>query len=363
MYLKKITINNFKNISEAQIILSPKINCITGINGSGKTNLLDAVYYLSMTKSFFSSIDHFSIRYKTDSATINGEYVRENNNGVDIISLSFNINGEKHLKRNSRSYSRFSDHIGLLPIVMVSPADTSLVNESGDERRKFMNAILSQIDKEYLRRLQNYNQLLAQRNRLLKGDVVSDLLLSTLNEQMSVNAEYVYLKRKDFINKMVPVIKDYYDMLSGDREEVNVEYKSDLHFCSLDELFLRNLEKDKFLGYTSSGIHRDDLNFTMDKYPIRRGGSQGQQKSFLIALKLAQFTVMKNIHCASPILLLDDLFDKLDMFRVEHLLRLVSSDFFGQIFITDSNKVRISNILEEIDGESVSFEIEDGRVK
>ncbi|MEA5005909.1 MAG: DNA replication and repair protein RecF [Rikenellaceae bacterium] len=362
MYLKKITVNNFKNIPEAQIIFSPKINCITGINGSGKTNLMDAVYYLSMTKSFFSTVDHLSIMYDSDCTSLNGEYARDDS-GVENISLSFNSKGEKYLKRNSRNYTRFSDHIGLIPVVMVSPSDTSLINESGDERRKFMNAILSQIDKEYLRRLQNYNQILIQRNRLLKGDMIPDELLSTFNEQLSVNASYIYRMRGDFIERLVPLVKEYYNLLSGEREDVDIEYKSDLHEESLDEILVRNLDKDRYLGYTSSGIQRDDLVFCMKGHPIKRGGSQGQQKSFLIALKLAQFAVMKKLHGVSPILLLDDLFDKLDMFRVEQLLRLVSSDFFGQIFITDSNKVRISNILDEIDGESLSFEIDNGVIR
>jgi len=362
MYLKKIAVNNFKNISEAQLVFSPKINCITGINGSGKTNLLDAVYYLSMTKSFFSTIDHFSINYNSDFAALNAEYARDDS-GVENISLSFNSKGEKHLKRNSRSYTRFSDHIGLLPVVMVSPSDSSLINDSGEERRKFMNAILSQVDKEYLRRLQNYNQLLIQRNKLLKSDNISDDLLLTFTEQISVNAEYVHARRMEFIEQLLPLVSEYYKLLSGEREEVGIEYKSDLNYGNLNEILMKNLEKDKILKYTSAGVQRDDLQFSMNGHPIRRGGSQGQQKSFLIALKLAQFAVMKKIHGVSPILLLDDLFDKLDMLRVEQLLRLVSSDFFGQIFITDSNKVRISSILEEINGESRSFEIVNGEVQ
>jgi len=362
MYLKKITVTNFKNIPEAHIIFSPKINCITGINGSGKTNLLDAVYYLSMTKSFFSTIDHLSIMYDSDCTSLNGEYARDDS-GVENISLSFNSKGEKLLKRNSRNYTRFSDHIGLIPVVMVSPSDTSLINDSGDERRKFINAILSQIDKEYLRRLQNYNQILIQRNRLLKDDIIQEYLLNVFNEQLSANASYIFKKREEFVEMLVPLVKEYYNLLSGEREEVDIEYRSDLHEGSLIDILGRTLEKDKHLGYTSSGVQRDDLIFCMKGHPIKRGGSQGQQKSFLIALKLAQFAVMKNIHGVSPILLLDDLFDKLDMLRVEQLLRLVSSDFFGQIFITDSNKVRISNILDEIAGESLSFEIENGVVR
>jgi len=361
MYLKKISITNFKNIPEAQICFSPKINCITGINGSGKTNLLDAVYYLSMTKSFFSGLDLYTIRYSTQMATLHAEYVKEDGT-EENISLSLDIEGEKHIKRNSKSYNRLSDHVGLIPIVMVSPADTCLINESGEERRKFLNAILSQLDREYLRRLQNYNQLLNQRNRLLKGTYISDELLSTFSEQLSSNASYIYKARREFCDKLLPLVADYYKMLSGGREDVDIEYKSDLETAPLADLLEQNIQKDKAFKYTTTGIQRDDLLFLMNGFPIRRCGSQGQQKSFLISLKLAQFSIMKEIHSVPPVLLLDDVFDKLDMQRVEYLLRLVASDFFGQIFITDSSKVRISTILESINGNSVSMEIEDGRI-
>jgi DNA replication and repair protein RecF len=359
MYLKKISITNFKNISEAQINFSPKINCITGFNGSGKTNLLDAVYYLSMTKSFFSGMDLYTIKYNTDMTSLHGEYIREDGT-EEKISLSLDSQGEKHIKRNAKNYNRLSDHVGLIPIVMVSPADTCLINESGEERRKFLNAILSQLDREYLRKLQNYNQLLIQRNRLLKGINISDDLLSAFSEQLSFNASYIFKSRKEFCDKFLPVVTYYYNMLSGGRESIAIDYKSDLEESSLLDLLIKNKERDKLFKYTTVGIHRDDLIFLMNGYPIRKCGSQGQQKSFLISLKLAQFSIMKNIHISPPILLLDDVFDKLDMMRVEYLLRLVSSDFFGQIFITDSNKVRITNILDSINKDSISLEIENG---
>lgn len=361
MYLKKISIVNFKNISEAHIGFSPKINCITGINGSGKTNLLDAVYYLSMTKSFFSGMEQFTIKYDCDMTALHADYLREDGT-EETISLSLDNNGEKHIKRNSKSYLRLSDHIGLIPIVMVSPADTSLINEGGEERRKFINAILSQMDREYLRRLQNYNQLLNQRNRLLKGINVPDDLLSTFSEQLSHHASYIFRSRKEFTDKLLPLVSHYYSMLSGGREDISIEYKSDLKEASLIDLLERNKERDRTLKFTTAGIQRDDLSFVMNGYPIRKCGSQGQQKSFLISLKLAQFSIMKDMHSVPPILLLDDVFDKLDMLRVESLLRLVSSDSFGQIFISDSSKVRISNIMETIDGDSVSIEIENGTI-
>lgn len=361
MYLKKISITNFKNISEAQINFSPKINCITGINGSGKTNLLDAVYYLSMTKSFFSGMDQFTIKYDSEMTSLHGEYLREDAT-QEKISLSLDLEGEKHVKRNTKSYTRLSDHIGLIPIVMVSPADTCLINESGEERRKFLNTILSQLDREYLRKLQNYNQLLIQRNKLLKSINISNELLSTFSEQLSFNASYIFKLRKEFCDKLLPLVSHYYSMLSGGRENIGIDYKSDLEEAPLIDLLEQNSEKDRLFKFTTVGIQRDDLIFLMNGYPIRKCGSQGQQKSFLISLKMAQFSIMKDLHGIPPILLLDDVFDKLDMQRVEYLLRLVASDFFGQIFISDSNKVRISNILDTINRDSISLEISNGEI-
>lgn len=361
MYLKKISITNFKNISEVQINFSSKINCITGINGAGKTNLLDAVYYLSMTKSFFSGLDQYTMKYDSEITTLHGEYLREDGT-EEKISLSLDMEGEKHIKRNSKSYTRLSDHVGLIPIVMVSPADTSLINEGGDERRKFLNAILSQLDREYLRKLQNYNQLLIQRNKLLKGPNISGELLSTFSEQLSFNASYIYKSRRELCDKLLPLVSEFYNLLSGGSETIGIEYKSDLQGASLLDLLDQNNERDRLFKFTTVGIQRDDLVFMMNGYPIRKCGSQGQQKSFLISLKLAQFSIMKDIHSVPPILLLDDVFDKLDMLRVEYLLRLVASDFFGQIFISDSNKVRISSILDSIDRDSISLEIVNGHI-
>jgi DNA replication and repair protein RecF len=362
MYLKKLVISNFKNIKDAVVEFSPKLNCITGNNGSGKTNLLDSVYYLSMTKSYFSNLDHQSISFDKEIAFIHGEYLKEDST-VDNVSLSINRDGDKKLKKNSKSYQKFSDHIGLIPIVMVSPYDTCLINESGDERRKFLNSIISQTDKEYLRRVQNYNHLLTQRNRYLKEVRVNDDLLDTYTDRLSVNASYIYEKRALFTSKLLPLTTKYYKMLSGGKEEIDIIYRSDLDNSTLEELLMRNRERDKTLKYTSSGIQRDDLLFLMNGNPFRVCGSQGQQKTFLVSLKLAQFEILREMHSIAPLLLLDDVFDKLDMLRVEALLNMVSSDFFGQIFITDSNKVRVGGILKKINGYSKSFEILDGRLQ
>lgn len=362
MYLKKITISGFKNISGRDVHFSPKLNCITGMNGAGKTNLLDAIYYLSMTKSYFSNLDMHTIAYDVDLCRVSGEYVREDNT-TDLISFSLERAAAKQFRRNSKNYSRLSDHIGVIPIVMVSPHDNCLINESGEERRKFINSILSQLDNEYLRRVQNYNQLLAQRNKLLKLDNFSLELLETFSERLSWNASYIFEKREEFVNRLFPIVNRYYKTLSGGKEEIAIEYKSDLKKGNLEELLKKNSDRDRLLKYTSVGIQRDDLLFSMNGHLFRICGSQGQQKSFLISLKLAQFEIMRDMHKRIPLLLLDDLFDKLDMNRVESLLNMVSSNFFGQIFITDSNKVRVQEILSKINGSSASFEVKSGTIK
>jgi DNA replication and repair protein RecF len=361
MFLNQISISGFKNISKAKIQFSHKLNYITGVNGSGKTNLLDTVYYLSMTKSYFPIPDGQIINYAESNCHIAGEYNRDDQT-KDIISFSYEKGGAKLFKRNSKPYQRLSDHIGVIPIVMVSPYDNCLINESGEERRKFINSILSQLDPEYLRRIQNYNQLLQQRNKLLKEDKASKTLLETFTERMSVNANYVYAKRDGFITQLQPIVVKYYNKLSGNGETISIEYRSDLSENSLENLLRKNEEKDRVFKYTTCGIQRDDIVFNMNGYKFRNCGSQGQQKTFLIALKLAQFEIMKEIYGKLPILLLDDVFDKLDMNRVGALLSMVSSDVFGQIFITDSNKVRVKEMLENIGGDYLQLDIKNGEV-
>ena len=380
MYLKRVIISNFKNIRTADLSFSPKINCISGNNGEGKTNLLDAIYYLSMTKSYFNSSDSYTFTFGESSTAINGTYVREDKT-EDKISIGIKSGGEKSVRKNDKSYPRVSEHIGAIPIVMVSPSDTSLINGSGDERRKFINAILSQVDKEYLRRVMRYNQLIAQRNKLLKMERISFELLETINERMAPDAAYIYAKRENLCNRLQVLIKEYYSKLSGAKEEISLKYLSDLeefiisfptdlpdenqdtYICNdeaLLKLFDKTKERDAVLRYTSAGVQRDDVEFLLGNHPIKKCGSQGQQKSFLIALKLAQFTLMKELHGCTPILLLDDVFDKLDMQRVEYLLGLVASDSFGQIFITDSNKVRMAKIASSITDNVTSFEVVSG---
>ena len=361
MFLNRIILQDFKNIAGAEVQFSPKVNCIYGSNGAGKTNLLDAIYYLSMTKSCFSSSDQYVYAYGAPEAVLCGFY--EMDNGTEEkISVAVRRGGEKIVRRGAKAYARFSEHIGLLPVVMVSPMDGALVNDTGEERRKYLNFILSQTDREYLAHIQAYNQLLMQRNRLLKTDGYPVELLDTFSERMAPHAAAVYNARRGLCTELRPLIQDFYAKLSRGREQVDLEYRSDLDASSLEEIFVREREKERVLGYTTAGIQRDDLLFRLDGHPLRRCGSQGQQKSFLLAMKLAQFRFMQRIYGQTPILLLDDVFDKLDMQRVEDLLAMVSQLDFGQIFITDSNKVRLESVSRSIGAPCRSFRVEAGKV-
>ena len=361
MFLNRIILHDFKNIPDADISFSPKVNLIYGCNGAGKTNLLDAVYYLSMTKSYFSASDQYVYAYDAAEATLCGFYSMDNGT-EERISVAVKRGGEKTVKRGAKTYGRFSEHIGLLPVVMVSPMDGSLINDSGDERRKYLNFILSQIDREYLQHIQAYNQLLLQRNKLLKAERFPEDLLDTFTERMAPHASYVYEARSRLCRELQPLMQDFYSRLSRGGEEVDIRYRSDLDQCPLEELFFRERDKEKMLHYTTSGIQRDDLMFTLGGHPLRRTGSQGQQKSFLLAMKLAQFRFVQRIYGQTPVLLLDDVFDKLDMQRVEDLLGVVSSLDFGQIFLTDSNKVRLESVSAGIGAPCRSFRVEKGRI-
>ena len=411
MYLRKLKVINFKNIREATLQFSPKINCILGNNGGGKTNLLDAIYYLSMTKSFFNIPENYAVTFGEQSMGLIGDYmlqekserihlaiklpdaasasqqcaqasqqgIGENQPGSNQFGATASQLGttagqparnEKQLWRNEKRIAKFSSHIGLLPIVMVSPQDAILVNGSGEERRRFLNFILSQTDPLYLSNIQNYNALLAQRNKLLKlcagtGNRSAatrgwDELIQTITLQMESPAAYVHAKRQELAESLSQYTAQYYKELSGNREAVTMRYQSDLNSSTPKEIFQRSQQQDLRFGYTTAGPHRDDMLFFIEGFPIKKVGSQGQQKSFLIALKLAQFQIIKQISGKLPILLLDDLFDKLDMTRVEYLLSLVAGETFGQIFITDSNKVRINQILARVDSTAKSFEVHDG---
>lgn len=360
--LEKIVIADFRNIELQELEFSPNINCISGNNGEGKTNLLDAIYYLSMTKSAFATSDRYTFRHGTDEFSISGLYRMEN--GLSSrFSLKMTSKGEKKVKRDDKPYTKVSEHVGTLPIVMVSPADISLVSESGDERRRFVNAVLSQMDHEYMSAMQQYNRLLLQRNKMLKEMNPDRSLLEVIDMRMGALAQPVYEARKKFVEDLKPIVREFYMAVSGGSEDVDIEYESELSKAPLEQLLAESYEKDRVLKYTTAGLQRDDFAFKMNGWQIRRHGSQGQQKSFLVSLKFAQYEIMKKKYGFAPVLLLDDVFDKLDMGRISNLLQMVSGNDFGQIFITDSNKVRMSGIVDVLTQDRAYFETVAGTFK
>ena len=357
--LEKIVVSDFRNIHLQELEFSPNINCISGNNGEGKTNLLDAIHYLSMTKSAFATSDRFSFRHGTEEFSIAGTY-RMENGLASKFALKMSTKGEKKVRRDDKPYGKVSEHIGVLPVVMVSPSDISLVSESGDERRRFVNAVLSQMDREYMSALQQYNRLLLQRNKMLKDQDIDRSFMEVIDMRMSALAEPVYKARKRFVEELRPIVSEYYKAVSGGSEQIDIEYESELDKAGLDQLLESSFDKDRMLKYTSVGIQRDDLVFTMNGHPIRRCGSQGQQKSFLVSLKFAQYEIMKRNYGFAPVLLLDDVFDKLDMTRISNLLQMVSGKDFGQIFITDSNKVRMAGIVDGLTQDRAYYETVSG---
>ena len=354
--LRKIVVKDFRNIELQELEFSEKLNCISGGNGEGKTNLLDAIWYLSMTKSAFTA-DRFNFRYGTGSFAISGLYSMPS--GPDT-RIAIQVGEEKKLRRDDKPCPRISSHIGLIPIVMVSPADVSMVSDSGEERRRFVNTVLSQMDAAYLDGLQQYNRCLAQRNSLLKAERPDLSLLDILDEKMEVLARPLCERREEFAKGLNPLVKRYYSQISGGRENVSVSYRSELLKSSFSELSFARRERDLALGHTVSGLQRDDFCFELDGHAIRNCGSQGQQKSFLVALKFAQYEIMKERAGYPPILLLDDLFDKLDLTRVQNLLEMVAGEAFGQIFLTDSNKLRLNGIVDSITADRSYYEAKGG---
>ena len=345
-FLKKIVVQDFRNIAFQELSFSPNVNCISGNNGEGKTNLLDAIYYLSMTKSAFAVPDSAQFRYGTEGFTLGGTYGMEN--GLESrFALKVSREGKK-LVRDDKPYGRMGEHIGTLPLVMVSPGDIALVSESGEDRRRFANAVLSQMQGEYLAAVQSYTRLLSQRNKILKEASPDRSLLAVIDQRMEAFAAPVHEARSRLAADLQPVVAEYYRLISGGGESVSIEYKSELSNSSLSDIFERHLEQDLRLRYTSSGIQRDDFLFTMNGHPIRRAGSQGQQKSFLVALKFAQYEIMKRAYGYAPMLLLDDIFDKLDLRRISNLISMVAGADFGQIFLTDTDATRLSGIVDRI---------------
>ncbi|MFZ4399076.1 MAG: DNA replication/repair protein RecF [Bacteroidales bacterium] len=365
MYLKNLTISNFKNYTDANIEFSEKINCFVGENGEGKTNLLDAIYYLSFCKSYFNLVDMQNIRHETEFFAIHGNYIRKDEH-QDLLSCIQKKNQRKVFKINKKEYDRLADHIGLFPLVMISPYDSDLINEGSEIRRKFIDSVISQFDRIYLEDLINYNKALQQRNALLKHFAENNIYnadsLELWNFQLQKHGENIYQKRKIFLNEFTPLFQNFFSLISGSKENVDINYFSQLNNNDLEELLKLNLIKDRALQYTSVGIHKDDLIFNMDSFAVKKYGSQGQQKSFIIALKLAQFEYTKNIKGFKPVLLFDDIFDKLDNARVEQLIKLVADKNFKQVFITDTHSERIIKIFKSIEIACKIFNVNKGKV-
>jgi DNA replication and repair protein RecF len=347
MHLKKLGLTNFKNYELNELEFSPKINCFVGNNGVGKTNILDAIHYLSLTKSFFNSIDSISVRHGEDYFIIQGTFVRDEEE--DRIYCAFQRQKQKLLKRNGKEYQKLSDHVGRYPVVMISPADSALITEGSEDRRRFMNKIISQYSAEYLDSVLRYNKALQQRNKVLKDINVSRNsdadILSIWDAQLVKYGTFVYNERDMLVNELIPVFQEYYSLISSDKESVRLRYRSHLSEGSFTEDLLNSVTKDRYLEYTTIGIHKDDLLLEMNDFSVKTLGSQGQQKSYLVALKLAKFDYIKRKAGFAPILLLDDIFDKFDSERVEQIIKLVGNERFGQIFITDTHQNRLQDIL------------------
>ena len=361
LILEKLQINNFKNIHQLYLEPHHKINCIVGLNGAGKTNILDAIFYLSFTKNFIPLSDNQNILQGQNFFMLKGTYKR--NASKEQILITYQKE-KKIVKRNEKRYKRLSSHIGLIPAIIIAPDDIKLIIGGGEERRRLMDIIISQTDIKYLNTLSQYKKILQHRNKLIKTFASNKNIdyesLELWDEQLVQAANYIYQKRKEFINELIPKIQSYYNILSGEQEKINISYRSHLNNSELRLLLKENLKRDLALEYTFFGIHRDDLDLLINNNPIKKFGSQGQQKSFLIAMKFAQHDFIRNHLKINPLLLLDDIFDKLDPIRVEKLVHIVSKNKFGQIFITHTNEKRIKEILQTLNLDYKIFLINHG---
>ena len=349
MFLKKLALINYKNFSSKTLDFHAKINCFVGNNGVGKTNILDAIYHLSFGKSYFNPITTQNIKHGEDFFMIEGVF--EKNERQETIICSAKKGQKKVIKRNNKAYEKISEHVGLLPAVIISPADRDLIAEGSETRRKFIDGIIAQSNKTYLQQLIDYNKILMQRNSLLKYFALNNVFnletLAVYNAQLHSLGTAIFKERTAFTEAFVPIFKAQYSSIVNKEEHVNITYKSQLFDNALETLLETHLNSDKALQYTSVGTHKDDLGFEMSNYPIKKFGSQGQQKSFLIALKLAQFHFIKAQTGVAPILLLDDIFDKLDESRVAQIVQLVDREAFGQIFISDTHADRTEVVVKE----------------
>lgn len=365
MHLQHLELINFKNCSSISISLNAKVNCFLGDNGEGKTNVLDAIHYLSFCKSYFNSIDSQNIMHNEPFFVIQGKFQKEDQETE--IYCGQKRGEKKSFKKNKKEYSRLSDHIGLFPLVMISPADSDLINEGSDTRRKFLDTIISQYDKLYLDRLIQYNKALVQRNFLLKRFFETRTFnqdqLEVWDMQLIEPGEYIYNARKKFIDSLTPLFNEYYAFISESKETVSIQFISDQKEKSFQENLNEALNADKASRHTTVGIHKDDMEFQINGFPVKKFGSQGQQKSFLIALKLAQYYFMQKVTGVSPILLLDDIFDKLDDRRVTKLMEKVTAKDFGQIFVSDTNLYKLPTLLNDLNVDFSQFHIKNGGVQ
>lgn len=362
MILERLSILNYKNISEAELTFSPKINCFIGDNGEGKTNLLDAVYFLSFTHSMFSSIDSQMMKHDSDFFMLQGQYLQDDGETPEEIYAGMKRGIKKQFKRNKKAYKKMSEHIGLIPLIIVSPDDVTLISGGSEERRKFLDIVISQYDVAYIDHLIKYNKALQQRNALLKMEDEPDaMLLALWEEEMARHGESIYRSRNDFVERFIPVFNDIYSRISGEKEQVSLRYTSHCQRGALLDVIQRDRHKDRAVGYSLHGVHRDDLEMLIGGYPMKREGSQGQNKTYVISLKLAQFDFLRQtISATTPLLLLDDIFDKLDASRVEKIVRMVSGDTFGQIFITDTNRDHLDEILRHSDSDYKIYTVRKG---
>lgn len=367
MHLDSLTVLNFKNIEQIDLNFSSIVNCFLGNNGEGKTNLLDAIYYLSYTKSFFNAIDYQNIRFDSEFFMLQGVF----NTDEEAVTIYCGLkkNEKKIFKKNKKIYTKLADHVGLFPVVMITPYDSNLILDGSEVRRRFLDAIIAQFDKQYLQQLISYNKVMLQRNALLKQFAekgnYQESLLSIYTDQLIDFSSVIHQKRSEFIAEFTPVFNAFYQEISSGNESVFLVYDSQLsnQELSIAELFNRAVPNDLKSTYSTVGIHKDDLEFRLGPNPLKKFGSQGQQKSFLIALKLAQFEFIKSKKGFAPILLLDDIFDKLDDRRVSFLLKLIADGKLGQTFITDTNTTKVPDLLSALGVQHAVFEIEKGSVK
>jgi DNA replication and repair protein RecF len=365
MFISDLSVVNYKNLIQADLHFSAKLNCFIGKNGVGKTNLLDCIYYLSFCKSYFNLPDSQNIRHNEDFFILHGKYDCQGE--PEDIYCGYKNGNKKKFRRDKKEYERLSDHIGLLPLVMISPADSVLIQGGSEERRRFMDSVISQYDRQYLELLLKYNRALMQRNNLLKyfgaNQIFEPESLEIWDEQLIITGEKIHLKRADFLEALLPVFQKYYEFISDKHEKVKLEYQSQMNDGDFRSMLKDSLQKDRSLQYTSVGIHKDDLDLKIGDYPIKRLGSQGQNKTYLISLKFAQYDFISSVNQVVPILLLDDIFDKLDSSRVEQIVKLVSDNNFGQIFITDTNREHLDGIIREAGGTDYNiFLVTDGQI-